>query len=536
MEKLDELLREYAQSIRRDDGTAFVHADEIRRLVQDRAAASPTDKRNAVPNWIFDQMVNTLTPAWDYVQTHQEQFNARAGDDKTKIVVDEFLKHARAAASPAAEAAQHSALVAMIDSNIESLRNVATAADEKALAGLSKLLRKVCDTLSHARTAIAAPQPAQAASPADERAAGLIEQHHQDSAELRRLCEARDEARRTAEYWKAEHNAANKRIAELEARAAASPAAVIPARSPGVWPTDAMNQAGLRALAEFHHTRVDTVDAVFLAMCAAAPQPAQADAPAAGVEADVPYLVVVDRRDIFDSLRGAWRDGQSYGTSCEQVSWAQASDYASRIVTEWTTMRPVASQPAQADAPAEPREPQWTDEDSGLMHRLIGALDRIASATTETSSDRLFAKTKPRKMTIKDAQQIASLYVGGVRSLLAKMDGHAIEAAAVLAPADAGEAREPVTYDDVAKLKRFAGLVLKDHRNGGYPGDVDGGEIQGYAEQCGLIEEFTASEPCGNGCTCAEVLSRDEFPTSCYRNTALGKDVIDAARAQGGES
>ncbi|MBU9552612.1 hypothetical protein KTE50_29175 [Burkholderia multivorans] len=36
------------------------------------------------------------------MQTHQEQFNARAGDDKTKIVVDEFLKHARAAASPAA--------------------------------------------------------------------------------------------------------------------------------------------------------------------------------------------------------------------------------------------------------------------------------------------------------------------------------------------------------------------------------------------------------------------------------------------------
>ncbi|MDN7939384.1 hypothetical protein QZM76_14055 [Burkholderia multivorans] len=41
MEKLDELLREYAQSIHRDDGTAFVHADAIRRLFQDRAAASP---------------------------------------------------------------------------------------------------------------------------------------------------------------------------------------------------------------------------------------------------------------------------------------------------------------------------------------------------------------------------------------------------------------------------------------------------------------------------------------------------------------
>ncbi|MDN7609533.1 hypothetical protein QZM28_22840 [Burkholderia multivorans] len=77
---------------------------------------------------------------------------------------------ARAAASPAAAAVPHSALVEVIDSNIESLRNVATAADEKALAGLSKLLRKVCDTLSHARTAIAAPQPPQADAPAEARA------------------------------------------------------------------------------------------------------------------------------------------------------------------------------------------------------------------------------------------------------------------------------------------------------------------------------------------------------------------------------
>ncbi|MDR9177946.1 hypothetical protein [Burkholderia multivorans] len=66
------------------------------------ATAPAADKRDAVPKWIFDQMVDTLTPAWDYVQAHQEQFNARAGDDKTKIVVEEFLKHARAAASPAA--------------------------------------------------------------------------------------------------------------------------------------------------------------------------------------------------------------------------------------------------------------------------------------------------------------------------------------------------------------------------------------------------------------------------------------------------
>ncbi|WP_353191373.1 hypothetical protein [Pandoraea pnomenusa] len=44
---------------------------------------------------------------------------------------------------------------------------------------------------------------------------GLIEQHARDSAELRRLCAARDEARRTAKYWKANHLAGNAEIERL---------------------------------------------------------------------------------------------------------------------------------------------------------------------------------------------------------------------------------------------------------------------------------------------------------------------------------
>ncbi|WP_175786440.1 hypothetical protein [Burkholderia anthina] len=90
------------------------------------------------------------------------------------------------------------------------------------------------------------------------------------------------------------------------------------------------------------------------------------------------------------------------------------------------------------------------------------------------------------------------------------------------------EPRAEVTLDDIAKLKRFAGLVLKDHRNGGYPGEVDGGELQAYAEQCGLIEERRVESPCGENCPCTDF---GEFPTTCYFNTDLGKAVIDAARA-----
>lgn len=44
---------------------------------------------------------------------------------------------------------------------------------------------------------------------------GLIAQHHRDSAELRRICDARDQSRRTAEHWKAEHLAGNAEIERL---------------------------------------------------------------------------------------------------------------------------------------------------------------------------------------------------------------------------------------------------------------------------------------------------------------------------------
>jgi hypothetical protein len=75
---------------------------------------------------------------------------------------------------------------------------------------------------------------------------------------------------------------------------------------------------------------------------------------------------------------------------------------------------------------------------------------------------------------------------------------------------------------------RFAGIVLKAHRNDGWPGDVDGDVLQQAALDCGLIEERRVAERCGETCTCAESA---EFPTVCYFNTEAGKACIDAAIA-----
>jgi hypothetical protein len=53
---------------------------------------------------------------------------------------------------------------------------------------------------------------------------------------------------------------------------------------------------------------------------------------------------------------------------------------------------------------------------------------------------------------------------------------------------------------------------------------LDGGDIQELATKHGLFVEERRSEPCGDGCMCAEVVSPEEFATGgvlCYRKTAI---------------
>ena len=109
------------------------------------------------------------------------------------------------------------------------------------------------------------------------------------------------------------------RVGELRALLSASIADTAGAKPvTGPWPTDAMNAAGMRELAAFHKSRGDTVDAIYLAMSAAAP-PAPSVADAAGASEHPAFKLLAALIDIHDDgtnnapehrcyVEGAWND------------------------------------------------------------------------------------------------------------------------------------------------------------------------------------------------------------------------------------
>lgn len=75
---------------------------------------------------------------------------------------------------------------------------------------------------------------------------------------------------------------------------------------------------------------------------------------------------------------------------------------------------------------------------------------------------------------------------------------------------------------EVETLRVFAGRVLLAHRE--HLTDVDGGDVERWALDAGLLERRTVTEPCGDACDCAPYL-----PTSCFFVTDSGRAAIDPA-------
>lgn len=71
-------------------------------------------------------------------------------------------------------------------------------------------------------------------------------------------------------------------------------------------------------------------------------------------------------------------------------------------------------------------------------------------------------------------------------------------------------------------LARFGLKCFDEHRD--QLGDLDGCDLQEWAEEFGLLREVHVTEPCGESCRCAEW---DDFPQECLREV----DAVTEFRA-----
>ena len=75
---------------------------------------------------------------------------------------------------------------------------------------------------------------------------------------------------------------------------------------------------------------------------------------------------------------------------------------------------------------------------------------------------------------------------------------------------------------EAENFQRFAIAVLEESRE--ELTDINGGWLQDTAEEFGLLERITVTEPCGEMCRC------EDFPQECLRYPQSIKAAIDSAR------
>ena len=78
--------------------------------------------------------------------------------------------------------------------------------------------------------------------------------------------------------------------------------------------------------------------------------------------------------------------------------------------------------------------------------------------------------------------------------------------------------------EENARLRRYVGLVLKAQD---WTHDVDGGDLQDWMVEAGVLAPTRMQAPCGEWCRCDQIGA--DFPATCYRVTELGRACQQAA-------
>jgi hypothetical protein len=73
---------------------------------------------------------------------------------------------------------------------------------------------------------------------------------------------------------------------------------------------------------------------------------------------------------------------------------------------------------------------------------------------------------------------------------------------------------------ELMPLAKFGAMVLQAARDIDSSFlDVDGFDIEAYAARANVVQEITATEPCGESCACAGIIGQAGFPSLCIRTT-----------------
>ncbi|WP_254218023.1 helix-turn-helix domain-containing protein [Burkholderia multivorans] len=349
MEKLDELLREYAQSIRRDDGTRFMHADAIRELFRARAtSANDTGAEGAAE---LESMTRMFHAACHDLGLINEALGLDPDDGGAEPILDAIAELRAQIASaqtdePVAWAVYNGWSRICFYMTEEDARDHAQKAQKNYdLSGLLAAFRVV--------PLYAAPQP----SPADERAA--FEKVFPMPADCQRIGSGPTAGYAPTEYGAWEAHDFIRRWEGWKARAAASPAAVTTMPNEfqriGIrWLQDELSKYNFEPNG-FEDQRRNALQALCVALLEAAPQPARAATP----DAEAVNWRELSRR-LYVELFHCDQQMRSTRDEDGEPHWTQSA-VVRDVLADAKAALDGAPQPAQADAPAEAREPAKVD-------------------------------------------------------------------------------------------------------------------------------------------------------------------------------
>ncbi|MGE5650914.1 MAG: hypothetical protein ACM34A_12025 [Bacillota bacterium] len=249
------------------------------------------------------------------------------------------------------------------------------------------------------------------------------------------------------------------------------------------------------------------------------------------------------KTEVFQSAYARLIDGKIGTEQFFNIAWHSALQSAeaqpsqetttflrerAQLEQEWAVLRqlqeaakthPQPSAPVAQDMDCStPTEMQPREVLIDRLHSLQEILDSERAAYAELEA-KCKAQAERHVLTDAEIKHIWDCHVGQPNEKYPLTDADIFHFARALLSSAQVEAKEG--------WKLFGAKVLECAREG--MGEVDGGCIQDWAVEAGLLVAHQETEPCGEGCRCAEY--GIDFPWECFRYSDEAKATIDSLAA-----